>query len=172
MKDCVACETLIRSGAIEDLPLLVDIQRRASLKGYPEPMRTLLESRPELISESFQRQWFADDQVRVASREQRIVGFAVLERSGSDEGEMIALFVEPDCWRTGVGKALVDTLVALASRRGERRIVVTANPLALDFYAAAGFILERYVDMANAAAVPRLVLQVPPYSDAQLGTKT
>lgn len=172
MKDRAYSQTLIRSGVTEDLPLLIDIQRRASLKGYPEPMRTLLEARPELIDGSFRPQWFPDEQVRVATREQRIVGFAVLERSGGDEGEMVALFVEPDCWRTGVGKALVDTLVALASRRGERRIVVMANPLALDFYAAAGFILERYVDMANANAVPLLVLQVPLDSDVQLGTKT
>lgn len=171
MKDRTCIQTLVRSGVTEDLPLLVDIQRRASLKGYPEPMRTLLKSRPELIGGSFRPQWFADDEVRVATRERRIVGFAVLELSGGDEGEMVALFVDPDCWRMGVARALVDTLVALASWRGKRRIVVMANPLVLDFYAAAGFILEGYVDMANATAVPRLVLQIPLGRDAQLEAK-
>ncbi|UXN76078.1 hypothetical protein N8D56_25565 (plasmid) [Devosia sp. A8/3-2] len=47
-----------------------------------------------------------------------------------------------------------------------------ANPLALDFYAAAGFILERYVDMTNATAVPRSVLEIPLSSNAQLEAKS
>ncbi|WP_299723575.1 GNAT family N-acetyltransferase [Devosia sp.] len=150
----------IRAGRIEDLPVLVDLQRRASLAGYPEPIRGLLASQPELIARSFRHEWFTADQVRLATNGQHIVGFAVLGRSGAHEAEITALFVDPAHWRTGVGRALIHVLVTLASKWGATRIWVLANPMALGFYAATGFVHDRYVDMPNAPAVPRLTLEV------------
>ena len=146
--------------------MLVELQRRASLVGYPEPIRSLLTSQPELITRSFRPEWFTADQVRVAAKAEHIVGFAVLERSESREAEVVALFVDPVHWRTGVGRALVDAVVALATQWGKARIWVLANPLALDFYAAAGFVHNRYVDMPNASAVPRLTLEI--HSDTEM----
>jgi N-acetylglutamate synthase-like GNAT family acetyltransferase len=140
--------------------MLIDLQRRASLVGYPEPIRGLLASQPELIPRSFRNEWFTADQLRVATKGEYIVGFAVLERSDPQEAEITALFVEPAHWRTGVGRALVGVLVTLASQWGQKKIWVLANPLALGFYAATGFVRDRYVDMANASAVPRLTLEV------------
>ncbi|GHA16762.1 hypothetical protein GCM10007989_09870 [Devosia pacifica] len=150
----------IRAGRVEDLPVLVDLQRRSALVGYPEPIRGFLASQPELIVQSFRHEWFTADQVRVATKGDHIVGFAVLERAGPHEGEITGLFVEPAHWRTGVGSALVDVLVAMASQSGATRISVLANPLALGFYAATGFVHDRYVDMPNAPAVQRLILEV------------
>jgi GNAT superfamily N-acetyltransferase len=153
-------EKRVHAGKVEDLPKLIDLQRRASVVGYPEPVRSLLTSQPELIAQSFRHEWFTADQVRVATKGGHIVGFAVLERSASREAELIALFVDPAHWRTGVGRVLVDAVVALAKQWGKGRIWVLANPLALGFYDAAGFVHERYVDMPNARAVPRLTLDV------------
>ena len=140
--------------------MLVDLQRRASLVGYPEPICGLLASQPELIARSFRPEWFTADQVRVATKGQRIVGFAIPGLSNAHETEITALFVNPAHWRTGVGRALVDVLVAMASQSGKTRIWVLANPLALGFYAANGFVHDRYVDMSNAPAVRRLTLEI------------
>src|SRR5690606_11993610 len=83
-------KTLIRAGGVEDLPILVELQRRASIAGYPDPARRLLTSQPELIAESFRYEWFSTDRVRVATKGQCIVGFAVLERSEAPEAEIAA----------------------------------------------------------------------------------
>lgn len=151
----------VRSGGIDDLAVLIDLQRRASLAGYPEPVRSMLSAHPEIIDQSFRREWFAGDQVRVAvDAESRIVGFAVLARSGT-EAELVALFVDPDQWKRGIGRALVDATGALAAQWGESELFVLANPLALGFYTAVGFVHDRFVDMRNAPAVPRMILNVP-----------
>lgn len=151
---------VVRSGVLEDFPVLVDLQRRASLFGYPEPVRGILAAQPELIDQSFRPEWFSGDQVRVAiDAGKDIVGFTVLARSG-EEAELVALFVDPDHWRRGIGKALVDAATKLASQWGEAAIFVLANPLALGFYTAVGFVHDRSVKMHNAAAVPRMILKI------------
>jgi GNAT superfamily N-acetyltransferase len=151
----------VRAGVIADFAVLVDLQRRASLAGYPEPVRSILEAHPEFIERSFRPEWFSGDQVRVAvDGRNDSVGFAVLARSG-EEAELLGLFVDPGHWRRGVGKALIDAAVILASEWGEAELFVLANPLALGFYASVGFVHDRYVDMPNAAVVPRMILKVP-----------
>ncbi|WEJ59539.1 GNAT family N-acetyltransferase [Devosia sp. FJ2-5-3] len=151
----------IRSGVIDDFPVLVDLQRRASLAGYPEPVRSVLAANPALVDQSFRPEWFSGDQVRVAiDAEEGIAGFAVLARSG-DETELVALFVDPGHWKRGIGRSLVEAAATLASRWVETEIFVLANPLALGFYTSVGFVHDRYVDMRNAPAVPRMILKIP-----------
>jgi GNAT superfamily N-acetyltransferase len=69
-----------------------------------------------------------------------IVGFAVLLERDDDGCELDGLFVEPERMRSGAGRRLVDDAKRLARRRGATRIDVIANPQALAFYEAVGFI--------------------------------
>ena len=48
--------------------------------------------------------------------------------------------------RRGVGRALVADVAALARSGGARRVEVTANSHALDYYKAAGFIVDGVTD--------------------------
>lgn len=77
----------------------------------------------------------ADQHVRVAHDEHRLLGFAAV-----DGDWLTQLYVDPDHQGRGVGRALLDD----AKRRrpgGLRLHVVTRNARARRFYEAAGFVL-------------------------------
>lgn len=89
--------------------------------------------------------------VRVVVAEQssgdRLLGFASFgaERTGqegSGRGELYALYVHPDLWRTGVGRALHDEALAglLASQHAEATLwVLDGNERARRFYERHGW---------------------------------
>lgn len=54
--------------------------------------------------------------------------------------ELEDLFVDPDYRRRGIAAALVRRIAEVLRARGAERLYVTANPHALEFYRAAGFI--------------------------------
>ncbi len=68
-----------------------------------------------------------------------ILGFATWRPDG-EAFELEDLFVDPDWMRRGIARRLVADLVALATRGGIARIVVTANPHADAFYRSVGFV--------------------------------
>lgn len=78
------------------------------------------------------------ERTRVATQENRIVGFATLEFADA-AAELEHLFVDPDSMRQGVASALIRDAVQVARAHGVRRLEVTANPHALTFYAQVGF---------------------------------
>jgi len=88
------------------------------------------------------------------------VGFATWLGVG-DVVELEDLFVDPEWMGQGAGRALVQDLVAIARKRGARRIEVTANPHALAFYEKAGFVAGREIETRFGPA-PRMHLQIPP----------
>ena len=53
--------------------------------------------------------------------------------------ELDGLFVDPELWRGGVGRALLQAAEAQAVQAGSGRMHVMANPAALGFYHALGF---------------------------------
>lgn len=75
---------------------------------------------------------------------ERVLGFVVAGPSrdddvGPDTAEIYALYVDPQCWEMGVGRALMDHQVAFLRRRGYRHAtlwVLADNRRAADFYAA------------------------------------
>lgn len=86
--------------------------------------------------------WLAEDEVGVA-------GFVTIGALRDDEtgnkGEVMALYVAPRRWRTGVGSALLARGEALLAARGfdEGLLwVLRANESARRFYEAAGWSLE------------------------------
>jgi len=71
----------------------------------------------------------------VATRDERVVGFVSLR----DEGEIPALYVHPDAWRTGVGRALMDAALAELRGRDVFLWVLEENERGRAFYASYGF---------------------------------
>jgi GNAT superfamily N-acetyltransferase len=115
---------------------LEELQRRASL-ALPEYREQLLAHRDAIHIPPEQ---VAFGQVHVAEVNGRPVGFAALimdERSAELDG----LFVEPDRWGEGIGRALVDHATHEARKKG-RALSVVASPSARLFYEKCGFVVE------------------------------
>ena len=77
--------------------------------------------------------------VFVAERDGAIAGFAAILPRDDGQAELDGLFVEPDTWRTGVGRSLVERCCEAARALGASTLHVTGNPHAKGFYAACGF---------------------------------
>ena len=122
----------IRPAPIEERELLEDLQRRASLANAEH--RAALLAHPDAIA--LPAGQIERGEVLLAETEGRVAGFvAVLG------GEIDGLFVEPDLWGLGIGRALVEAAVHHARRLG-LSVTVIANPTARLFYEKCGFVLE------------------------------
>jgi GNAT superfamily N-acetyltransferase len=66
-------------------------------------------------------------------------GFAAILPREDGESELDALFVEPESWRQGVGRALVEHCCLAASSTGSVSLHVIGNPHAEGFYTLCGF---------------------------------
>lgn len=75
----------------------------------------------------------------VADHDGVAIGFAIVLPREDGERELDGLFVEPDCWKLGVGRAMVDRSADMARAQGAHWLYVTGNPDALGFYIRAGF---------------------------------
>lgn len=111
---------------------LEELQRRASLE-LPE-YRDQLIANPEAIY--LPEGQIANGQVIVAEIDGLIAGFAAVVG-----GELDGLFVEPDLWGHGIGRALADAATREARKRG-LALNVVANPRARRFYESCGFSVE------------------------------
>ena len=111
---------------------LEELQRRASLE-LPE-YRDELMANPDAIY--LPPGQIANGQVIVAEYDGAIAGFAAIVG-----GELDGLFVEPDLWGCGIGKALVE-LATHEARLSGMTLKVTANPRARRFYESCGFAVE------------------------------
>lgn len=77
----------------------------------------------------------------------KVVGFASLQASRDDDasdgtGEVTAIYVLPDYWGQGYGRALMDAALARAREMGFRAVtlwVLSSNARAKSFYEKAGF---------------------------------
>ena len=122
----------IRPALPEEREELEELQRRASL-ALPE-YSAQLTAHPEAIH--LPGAQIARGDVIVAELDGRMAGFAAL-----DGCELDGLFVEPDLWRQGIGRALVDSAVHEARRRGVS-LTVLGSPSARKFYEHCGFVAE------------------------------
>lgn len=116
--------------------MLADLYRRSSLANGGD--RAALEADP--AGWAFEAIGVADGRTRVALDGSAVVGFVTVEVTGRTV-ELEDLFVEPDRMRQGIARRLVEEEVRRAVRGGARRMAVTANPHALDFYLAVGFVV-------------------------------
>ena len=111
---------------------LEELQRRASLE--LDDYREQLIANPDAIH--LPPAQIANGQVIVAEFDGDIAGFAAVVG-----GELDGLFVEPDLWGGGIGRALVDAAAHEARRKG-LTLTVIANPSARGFYESCGFSVE------------------------------
>ena len=111
---------------------LEELQRRASLE-LPEYREQLL-ANPDAIH--LPPAQIANGQVIVAEAAGEVAGFAAVVG-----GELDGLFVEPDLWGLGIGKALVDAATHEARLSG-MSLQVIAGPSARLFYESCGFSVE------------------------------
>ena len=122
----------LRRARPEEHGELEELQRRASLE--------LLEYREQLLANPdavhLPPAQIANGQVIVAELGGEIAGFAAVVG-----GELDGLFVEPDLWGGGIGRALIDAAVHDARQRG-LSLTVIANPRAKGFYESCGFSVE------------------------------
>ena len=147
---------IIRLGVPADLPAASDVYRRASLSNAGD--RDNLLAHPEYLV--LGPEGLAEGRTYVAEEEGSLVGFATwIEADGVVELE--DLFVDPGWRRRGIAAALVGRIARVLRARGVPRLEVTANPHAMRFYRAAGFVDCGVADTVFGAA-PRMMLPVAP----------
>ena len=145
---------IIRLGEPADLPAASDVYRSASLSNAGD--RDNLLAHPEYLV--LGPEGLAEGRTYVAEEEGSVVGFATwIEAGGIFELE--DLFVDPGWRRRGIAAALVSRIAQVLGARGVRRLEVTANPHAMGFYRAAGFV-DCGVAGTVFGAAPRMVLLV------------
>jgi GNAT superfamily N-acetyltransferase len=144
---------VIRLGTSADLAAATSVYRRASLSNAGD--RDNLLAHPEYLI--LGPEGLAEGRTHVAEEDGSLVGFATwIEIAGTIELE--DLFVDPGNMRRGIAAALINRIVDVLRARGVERLEVTANPHALGFYRAVGFIWSFALLMAAwgsaAAGVP------------------
>jgi GNAT superfamily N-acetyltransferase len=124
----------LRFGRPEERSLLEALQRRASLMW--EEYRPYLLANPDVIELPLAQ--LQGGLVRVAELAGQVAGFsALLPKDGFCE--LDGLFVEPELWSRGIGRALIADARQSARAVGAATIEVVANPRAEGFYARLGF---------------------------------
>jgi len=145
---------MIRLGVPADLPAASDVYRRASLFNAGD--RNDLLAHPEYLI--LGPDGLARGRTYVAEEDGLLVGFATwIEVGGTVELE--DLFVDPDWMRRGIATALVNRIAKVLRARGVEFLEVTANPHALGFYRALGFV-DRGVAETVFGPAPRMVLAI------------
>jgi GNAT superfamily N-acetyltransferase len=132
----------IRLARRDEQAMLESLQRRASLSNPGD--RDALLAHPDAIALPAD-QLVAGD-VFVAERDGAIAGFAAVVPRPDGGAELDALFVEPDLWRHGIGRRLVEHVADVARARAATVLHVIGNPRAEGFYVACGFRTTGTVD--------------------------
>jgi GNAT superfamily N-acetyltransferase len=132
-------DIVIRDAGVDDYPAMARIFRRASLANPGD--RAALLANPDALHlpEDLIRTGRARVAVLAAGM---IVSFASTRPSELGLLELEDVFVDPDWQRHGAARRLIRHVAEEAGRNGISRIEVTANPHALEFYRAAGFVTD------------------------------
>lgn len=125
----------IRVAVVGERQALEALQRRASLNNPGD--REALLANPEAIE--LPAEQITAGGVFVAEVNGAIAGFAALLPRADGQVELDGLFVEPELWRQGVGRTLVEHCAFVARAQGSAVLHVVGNPHAEGFYLACGF---------------------------------
>jgi GNAT superfamily N-acetyltransferase len=132
---------------------MTGVQIRAAVEGDIEVLQALfvassmsnegdranMEAHPEVLK--FSGDGVREGRTRVAVDGDEIVGFSTYVMA-SGVMDVEDLFVGPGRMRGGVGRALIADLVEIARSQSVPYLEVTANPHALAFYEAVGFVVD------------------------------
>ena len=128
-------ELSLRQAHAHEQAALLALQWRASLSNPND--RDALLANPDAIELPLQQ--LLDGRIVVAECAGDIKGFSAILPRPDGNVELDGLFVEPACWRQGVGRVLVDHAAAAAAGTGAHYLHVVGNPHAERFYIACGF---------------------------------
>lgn len=145
---------MIRLGVPADLFAASGVYRSASLSNAGD--RDNLLAHPEYLV--LGPEGLANGRTYVAEENGTLTGFATWTETGGIF-ELEDLFVDPGWRRRGIAMALVNRIAQILRARGVERLEVTANPHALGFYRAAGFIDCGVAD-TDFGTAPRMVLTI------------
>lgn len=145
----------IRLARVEEHEALVALQVRASLAN--EGDRAMLLAHLDEIT--FPIEQIARGEVFVAeASDGAMLGFAAAPLREDGDVELDGLFVEPDAWKHGAGRALVEHVCAHARGRRAHAVHVVGNTHALGFYARLGFVQVGEEQTQFGPVAPRLKL--------------
>ena len=125
----------VRTAVAADQKALEALQWRASLNNPGD--REALLAHPEAIALPLQH--IECGNVFVAEVDGAILGFAAIVPRTDENWELDALFVEPEHWRNGIGRHLVEYVCLQAKASGATELHVIGNPHAQAFYETSGF---------------------------------
>ena len=125
----------VRRAVASEQKSLEALQWRASLNNPGD--REALLANPDSIELPIQQ--INTGGVFVAEVAGSVMGFAAILPRDDGDSELNALFVEPEAWRQGVGRALVEHCCFEARAAGAASIQVVGNPHAQGFYGLCGF---------------------------------
>ena len=125
----------VRLAVAAERKSLEGLQWRASLKN-PGDREALLTNRDAIELPVGQ---IEAGGVFVAELGNAVVGFAAILPREDGDAELDALFVEPEVWQHGIGRALVEHSCATAKSTGAKSLHVVGNPHAEGFYRSCGF---------------------------------
>ncbi len=123
-------DVIVRPAVDAEREQLEALQRRASLNN-PGDRQALL-AHPDAIELPLEQ--IRAGGVYVAEVAGSILGFAAILPREDGDSELDALFVEPDVWRRGIGRELVERCAAAARAAGAESLHVVGNPHAEGFY--------------------------------------
>lgn len=135
-------DLIIRPARPAERSSLESLQWRASLSNSGD--REVLLANPDAIALPIEQ--ITNGDVFLAERNGVTVGFASVVPRSDGDAELDALFVEPNLWRSGIGRMLVEHCVTVARERSSRILHVVGNPHAESFYIACGFRTSGSVD--------------------------
>lgn len=127
----------VRPARPHERAALEALQWRASLAN--EADRHTLLAHPDAIDLPLEQ--LEAGHTLVAEVDGTVFGFAVVLPRADGDAELDGLFVEPDRWKAGAGRALVERACALARSRRAAALHVIGNPEALAFYQRCDFVI-------------------------------
>jgi len=125
----------VRTAVASERQYLEALQWRASLRNPGD--REALRSNPDAIELPLGQ--IEGGGVFVAEAAEAVMGFAAILPREDGDSELDALFVEPEAWGQGIGRALVEHCCHAAKSAGSISIHVLGNPHAEGFYRSCGF---------------------------------
>ncbi len=131
----------MRLARVGEEAALEALQLRSSLVW--EEYREQLLAHPDAIE--LPTSFITDERVRIADVEGAdpgvaTAGFSVVLPVETTVHELDGLFVDPAWMRQGIGRVLIADAASIARAAGATTLQVTANPRALPFYRAVGFV--------------------------------
>jgi GNAT superfamily N-acetyltransferase len=131
MKDKIVLRLALSSEQNE----LTELQLRSSLNNPGD--REAILANPDAIALSAGH--IIDGRVFVAEVDNSIKASATILPREDGSFDLDALFVDPESWRQGFGRKLIEHCIYIVRNTGSGVIHVVGNPHAEGFYAACGF---------------------------------